>query len=228
MKRVKRILLDLDGPLLDGKQRHYHCYRTILEIRGFKPIAIEEYWAGKRALVDRRILLNMSGAGAIYDDFLAAWLSAIETPALLALDTVQDGAVECLRGWKGRGIELVLVTMRKNRHGLEDQLNLTGLRAHLDSVLVSDHAEGGEGKAQAVREFYLAHPDGGYADETLWVGDTEADWGAARSLGCDVVLVANGLRNAAYLQSLKSVRVEPSIASLKDVTIEKAGKLHGD
>jgi len=223
MSVIKKILLDLDGPLLDGRQRHYHCYRNILKQRGFEPVGIDEYWETKRALVNRRALLNMSGAGIIYDDFLVAWLSVIESPELLALDRVQGGAVECLRGWKERGIELILVTMRKNKRGLEDQLNVTGLRQYLDGVLVSDHADGGEGKAEVVREFHLVNPDDGFEDYTLWVGDTEADWAAARSLGCDVALVSNGLRNEEYLRSLNAARVVPSIASLKDVARQKQG-----
>jgi phosphoglycolate phosphatase len=223
MKCIKKILLDLDGPLLDGKERHYHCYRSILEKFGFKPVGIDEYWEKKRALVNRRNLLNMSGAGMIYDDFLAAWLSMIESPEVLALDKVQEGAVECLRNWKEQGIELTLVTMRKNKRGLEEQLNSTGLRQHLDSVLVSDHAEGGEGKADVVRQFHSDNPDNRFEVNTLWIGDTEADWEAAKSLGCDVVLVSNGLRNEKYLKSLERALVEPSIASLKDAVMEKWG-----
>ena len=51
---------------------------------------------------------------------------------------------------------------------------------------------------------------------SLWIGDTEADWEAARSLGCPVVLVANGLRTKDYLMSLEGAVVRPSIASLRE------------
>lgn len=213
MSAVKKIFLDLDGPLLDGKERHYHCYRSILERFGFKPIGIDEYWKKKRALVNRRDLLSMSGAEEIYDDFLAAWLTLIESPDMLALDKVQEGAVDCLRSWKEQGIELTLVTMRKNKSALEEQLKSTGLRQHLDTVLACDHADGGVGKADAVRKCFQGKVNKG---DTLWIGDTEADWDAATSLGCSVVLLSNGLRNEAYLRSLQGAVVKPSIASLKD------------
>lgn len=213
MSERKQIVLDLDGPLLDGKERHYYCYRNIIENAGFSPIGIDEYWAKKRALVDRRELLEMSGAGMIYDDFLAAWLLAIESPRMLALDKVQEGAFDCLRRWREQGIKLTLVTMRKNKVGLEEQLKSTGLYQFLDAVLPCDHADGGVGKAEAVRASF---PRMVSEEDVLWIGDTEADWEAANSLGCGVALVANGLRNEAYLRSLHGALVTPSIASLKD------------
>jgi phosphoglycolate phosphatase-like HAD superfamily hydrolase len=218
MSHIKQVFLDLDGPVLDGKDKHYHCYRSILERFGFKPIDIDEYWEKKRALVNRRDLLKISGAEAIYDDFLAAWLLLIESPNMLALDKVQAGAVDCLRSWKERGIELTLVTMRKNKQALEAQLNSTGLHQHLDAVLVCDHADSGVGKADAVRNLFQGKVKKGGA---LWIGDTEADWEAAKSLGCDVVLLSNGLRNEAYLKTLEGAVVRPSITLVKDEVLEK-------
>lgn len=211
---VKQIFLDLDGPLLDGKERHYRCYKVILERYGYKPIAIDEYWEKKRDLLSRRDLLDLSGAGNIYDVFLADWLSMIEAPEMLALDKVQDGAIECLRNWKMRGIVLTLVTLRKNKPGLDVQLGVTGLKPYLDAVFACDHAEGGEGKAAAVRCMYS---DGGLIRNAVWVGDTEADWTAAKLLGCAVILVSNGLRSESYLKSLEGASVKPSIRELKDL-----------
>lgn len=211
MNHIKQIFLDLDGPLLDGKERHYHCYRSILERYDFKPVGIDEYWETKRGLVNRRDLLSFSGAEEIYDEYLAAWLAMIESPEVLALDRVQAGAIDRLRGWKEQGIKLTLVTMRRNQAALEDQLTATGLRQFLDAVLVCDHAEGGEGKADAVRSMFQTKV---LTENALWIGDTEADWEAAQSLGCNIVLVANGLRSEKYLGTLKSALVVPSISSI--------------
>lgn len=218
MSDLKQIFLDLDGPLLDGKERHYFCYQRILEQFKFKPIGIDKYWEKKRARGDRRDLLRMSGAEEIYDDFLAAWLASIESPEALVLDKVQEGAIDCLNSWKKQRIELILVSMRKNKPGLDDQLKLLELRPLLDDVLVCDHADGGDGKADAVRKMYQAKR---FKENALWIGDTEVDWEAAKSLGCDVVLISNGLRNEEYLRSLDGALVKPSIASLKDEVLRK-------
>ena len=53
-------------------------------------------------------------------------------------------------------------------------------------------------------------------EDVLWIGDTEADWEAGNALGCGVVLVSNGLRNEAWLKSLRGAKVKSSILSLKD------------
>jgi phosphoglycolate phosphatase-like HAD superfamily hydrolase len=213
MRAIKHIFLDLDGPLLDCKERHYFCYRAILKKFGFKPIGIEEYWEKKRALLNRRDLLSLSGASEIYEEFLASWLLLIESPDALALDKVQEGAIGCLHSWKAQGIKMTLVTMRKNKLALEAQLAFTGLRPFLDTVLVCDHADGAQGKADAVRHIYS---ESSFKRNAIWIGDTEADWGAAQSLGCEVVLLANGLRNEGYLKELKDSVVKSSIMSLKE------------
>jgi len=213
MSGIKQIFLDLDGPLLDGQEKHYHCYRRILEKSGFKPIGIDEYWKNKRALVNPRDLLSRSGAEEIYDDFLTAWLAMIEYPDALVLDKAQEGAVDCLRSWREQGVELTLVTMRKSKRAIEDQLKSTALRRVLDSVVACDHAESGVGKADAVRKSFQGN--GGNKESIMWTGDTEADWEAANLLGCRIVLLSNGLRNKAYLESLQGALVKPSISSLK-------------
>jgi phosphoglycolate phosphatase len=214
MSNFKKIFLDLDGPLLDGKKKHYYCYRVILEKFNFTPIGIDEYWEKKRALVNRRDLLNISCAGEIYESFLAEWMEMIESPEALDLDEMQEGAVDCLLGWKSQGAELILVTMRKNKQALNEQLNLMGLRQYLDTIIVCDHDEGGKGKANAVKKKYSIKQ---LDRHLLWIGDTEADWEAANSLGCAIILLSNGLRNEAYLNSLNGAVVAPSISSLRKI-----------
>ena len=152
----------------------------------------------------------MSGAEDIYADFLSDWLELIESPEALALDTVQEGVYERLCDWKEQGIELVLVTMRKNKQGLDAQLKLTGLHPFLDAVLMCDHAKGGTGKADAVRNRYRDRPFA-FEKHALWIGDTEIDWEAAQSLQCGVVLLSNGLREGDYLATLGGAMVMPSI-----------------
>jgi phosphoglycolate phosphatase-like HAD superfamily hydrolase len=192
------IILDLDGPLLDGRDRHYACYKEILQGHGHTPLDPARYWAMKRDRADRRAQLAATGAETIYGAFLDAWLERIESPAMLALDRVQPGAPETLRRWKTSGYRLVLATLRAHPDWLRSQLAATGLDRLLDDVVVSRHDDGGEGKARKVRE---AVPDL-VPGNALWVGDTEADVSAARALGCPVWAVTCGLRTEEFLRSL--------------------------
>lgn len=211
LSNVKRIFLDLDGPLLDGRQKHYNTYKKILDYYGYKPIDIEAYWNKKRASLNRRDLLNLSGAIDIYDDFLKDWIALIETPEMLAFDLVQEGAIDCLIEWKKKELTVTLVTMRKNKRGLEGQLAALGLKRYLDMVLVCDHAQGGEGKAATVRGMF---PDVDLTRNSVWIGDTEVDWEAAGILKCPIFLVSNGIRDQEYLKSLGGGFIAASINDL--------------
>ncbi len=192
------VVLDLDGPILDGCHRHYACYADILSENGYAAIKLNEYWEMKRRRVDRRAQLAASGAECLYDVFLQKWIERIETEPYLALDLLQIGAMEKLTEWKDQGVQLVLATQRHNAKSLLRQLAEFRLAPLFEHVVACDHAEGGGGKARRVQE--VLHKCG--ANRLLWVGDTEVDVEAARKLGCPIWTVSCGLRSEAYLLSL--------------------------
>lgn len=195
---IHTVILDLDGPILDGQLRHYACYRQILTAHGYIPVDAATYWRMKRERVDRRQLLAASKAEAIYEEFLSEWLALIESPALLALDRLQPGVPARFIEWKNAGIVLVLATMRSQPERLDAQLKVLVLRELFEYVIVSPHRLAGTGKARKVRETVV---DLNPAD-CLWIGDTEIDVEAGRSMGCPVWAVTCGLRTESYLSSL--------------------------
>jgi phosphoglycolate phosphatase len=196
----KHIVLDLDGPILDGRLRHYACYRDILLELGREPIDIDRYWALKREMTGRDKVLELSGAENEYDRFLQKWLANIERDEYLKLDRIQDGAKEKLAAWKERSdIVVILATMRNDRSALIQQLDDLEISGLLDKIVVSPHKYGAEGKARAV----LDSLSRGDLSDGLWIGDTEADIHAAEFLKCQVWALSCGLRNAERLASLK-------------------------
>jgi phosphoglycolate phosphatase len=209
MMAVKTIVLDLDGPLLEGMWRHYQCYRDILAERSFKPIPMQQYWEMKRNRIDRRQLLALSNAGDLYDEFLAAWMARIETREYLALDRLQNHVVDILRDWKKSGIRLLLVTMRNNPDNLCGQLVELGITQYFDEVVVVGRAHACTNKAENIR---LLLKDS-RLEEIIWVGDTEVDIQAARELGIKVCALSCGLRSAEYLASLSPDMLEKDLNS---------------
>jgi phosphoglycolate phosphatase-like HAD superfamily hydrolase len=213
MNGIKNLFIDLDGPLLNGKQRHYFCYKSILLNKGFIPLNINDYWNLKRSKISLRILLEMSNAQEIYNDFIKDWLVSIESPSALTLDRVQYGAFKCLRIWKELSLNINLVTLRKNFSNLDKQLICTGLKPYLNSIIICNHEEGAVGKANKVYNHFSSND---LADNSLWIGDTEIDFNAANLLGCKCILLTNGLRTKSYLKSLNAPILVPSINKLKD------------
>ena len=207
------VILDLDGPLLDGRYRHYACYSRILVERGCLPMGLERYWQMKRERKDRRDQLSATHAESIYDEFVSRWLRLIETPEYLALDRVYPWVVEMLGKWKHEGRRLVLATQRHDAFALRNQLAIFALDRFLDHVVVCDHREGGLGKARLVREVAGSNAD----DEFVWIGDTEVDIEAARLFGCPVWAVCCGLRTEAYLRSLSP---DHTCCDLREVELE--------
>lgn len=209
-EQIETILLDLDGPLLDGKVRHYHCYADILTALGYSPMVMNTYWEMKRNRQSRREILALSGAWDIYDTFLTEWIQKIEQLYYLVLDQIQTGAIAQLKKWNKSGLDVHLVTMRRKKENLLDQLHVTGLKQYLSSVIVCDHAKGGTGKAEAVNG---ALP-GIRVASSLWIGDTEADLDAARYFGCPVWLLSCGLRTKEHLLRLQPDFLSDSIANV--------------
>lgn len=196
---IRTIILDLDGPLLDGQHRHYRCYYDILMENGFTPLPSEEYWTMKRQRLDRHQQLAASQADGIYSLFLHSWRQRIEEKKYLAYDRLQPGSLEKLQEWKSRKLELILVTLRNNQENLHEQLGSLGLQPLLDAI-VAVGTDGGEaGKADAARPYVERLQSA----DVLWVGDTETDIAAARRLGVPVCAVGCGLRTEEYLESLK-------------------------
>ena len=215
---INTIVLDLDGPLLEGKKRHYKCYADILSRHGFVPLDIDVYWQMKRACVNRRDILSKSHAEGMYDTFLDEWLANIEKQDYLACDELQPNVLIKLKQWNEKGIKLILATMRKNEDNLNQQLQNLGLKPCFDSVVVCDHSKGGVGKAESVRTRY---PDLNRG-KCLWIGDTEADAQAAAHLGCPRILVSCGLRDDEHLKSYAPMTIKPF---LFDVDISSYLKL---
>lgn len=195
----KTILLDLDGPLLDGMLRHYQCYVDIMTAHGSEYLTMDVYWEMKRNRTSRRDQLTATDSLSLYDVFLSEWIGNIEAPKYLALDIVQKGANEILKTWNKLGFKIILITMRNDRAALMQQLETTGLLEYFTDVLVSSHVDGGLGKARQV----LHHHPEVKQEICLWIGDTEVDAEAARYLGCSVCLLTCGLRTEAYLRSLE-------------------------
>jgi len=215
---IRTIVLDLDGPLLDGMYRHYQCYSDILTAHGFDPIPMHQYWEMKRNRVDRRQLLTLSNSAGIYDEFLAAWMGRIETKEYLALDRLQDHVVDILRDWKKSGIRLLLATMRNNAANLHWQLGELGIAQLLDEVVVVGSSQAGASKSAEIRPLL----NDIRLNEVIWVGDTEVDIYAAREMGVEVCALTCGLRAEEYLASLLPDMIEENLSALAEKLVCQA------
>lgn len=209
------VAVDVDGPILDGKLRHYSCYSDILRKYGYVPTDIDTYWCAKRQGLSVREQLGLSGAADLGETFKVEWLEMIETPQRLALDQPWDGAVEKIGLWQREDVEVLFATHRRYRERVHRQLVGLGLAVG-GNLATADPRGGAADKAEAVREKVRLLD----VSQGVWIGDTEVDVEAARLIGWRVWVVTCGLRDASYLEAL-----QPDAMSdrLTDIHLPAAG-----
>ena len=190
-KRFDYVFCDLDGTLLEDKQRHYECYKAIVKKYGGNCIPPDEYWNDKRDKVKRTVLLEKTGFQGTYDDYLSEWLALIETPEFLKYETLRPDTLSFLEWLRDNSEHIVLTTQRRNRKNLLSQLEKLGISGYFEEVVSGDN------KTDIL--------DGKYNKDSLVTGDTEADEETAERLGCNFIAVISGLRNEKYLAADRKI-----------------------
>jgi len=186
------IFLDLDGPVLEGKYRHYQCYKDIIDVYGGDVLNIDTYWDMKRSKVSRDIILSRSNFKGSYQDFLTAWMSNIEKEKYLKLDFVKPEAIETIKQWENVSDKTVLVTMRQNRVFLINQLKSLGVYSILHEVIQCPPQKN-NAKYESLKDKKFT--------SAIFIGDTEEDTNTAKMLRIKSIGITNGLRKKEFLSA---------------------------
>ncbi len=188
MSRFDFVFCDLDGTLLDDKLRHYKCYQDIVRHYGGKCISLEEYWEDKRNKVKRTELLEKTNFGGTYDEYVSEWNRLIETDKYISYETLKPDAILVLKWLRENSKHLVLVTMRQDMNILRKQLLDFNLIQYFDEIVKGDPIK--ERKEDLLNKQY--------GENSIVIGDTEADQQLARKIGSKFIAVVSGLRDARY------------------------------
>lgn len=190
------IFIDLDGPILDGKKRHYECYKDIVSELNGTVIPQEEYWNLKRQKQNHYILYELSQLKDKTDIFMSRWVTLIEDKEYLQYDELKPNIKVALTEIGSFGNKVILVTMRKNKDNLFWQLEKLGLCHFFDKILICDGIDINS-KAEQIADSF----GGG----NLFIGDTEIDIYTADVLDMDFVGINNGLRSKSIFLDRYSV-----------------------
>jgi phosphoglycolate phosphatase len=213
MTKFQQIFLDLDGPILDGKQKHYFCYERIFSLYNKTPLDINEYWDFKRAGDSLEEILQKTNSIDILGLYRSAWSDLIESELALKFDKLQEGAADFLEACHQKKISLILVTMRKSRQKLISQLSSLQILESFKSIFSMESNGDYISKASLIKDFLL---DSDVKKKSLWVGDTEIDYNASIYSGCQAILVSNGIRSADFLGKLNNAKVCKDISILTE------------
>ena len=188
---MRIIALDLDGTLVDCKERQSLLAASLCRAAGFE-LNIEAFWAAKRAGATTASAICGQGIDVPLATKLSKlWVKHIESEAWLRMDRLLPGVMSTLHDARELGFRLHLVTARTNERALSRQLRWLSIAPFFDHVEVVCPQEASQQKAK-----YLAA-----VAPIVFIGDSESDAAAANGAQIKFVAVTNGQRSAAYLQA---------------------------
>lgn len=186
------IFLDLDGTILDGKLKHYNCYRDILIKDGGQPLDMDIYWDMKRSKIKRTIALERSFYKKSYEDFYKQWIDNIEKKAYLEYDFLKPDVIDTIQNWRSTVNRVFLITMRNNRENLLWQLAKLNIFNLFDGVFSCRNLDNVT-KYDAIRDINF--------NTGLVIGDTEQDVELAKKCGIKCIGITNGLRDKSFIDA---------------------------
>jgi phosphoglycolate phosphatase len=219
MRRIRAVLVDLDGTLLDtAADLAAAVNRTHAEL-GLPPCelsAIATYVGkGLQMLVRRALAGSLEGA---VDEalFQRAWPLFERHYAAESgrQTTVYPGAREGIDRLRGRGFRLACVTNKSERYTL-DLLRDTGFGAAFEVVVSGDTVA--RKKPDPAPYLFACERLGVPTAEALVIGDSENDVRAARAAGCAVWCVPYGYNEGRPFESLACDRAVATLAEAAEL-----------
>lgn len=178
MSKLRTVLFDLDGTLIDSLRLILDSYHHTLAQHGI-PARTDDDW--------------LKGVGTPLTVQLAEWRDEIGTiEALIAtyrdynlkhhdrMVTVYPGVLQAVREIKAAGIQTGLVTS-KNRHGAIRGLKLVGLEALMDVLVCADEVTNPKPHPEPVEKAVALL--GADPTTTVYVGDSVHDMHSGRAAG---------------------------------------------
>ncbi len=222
-----RIITDFDGVIVDLADRYYHMYllrldRVRLPGLSLRVLTKDEFWALKRQQIDDRDLALRSGlTGDRADTFVGLRDRNAHQLEYLHLDQLIPSAIDALEQIQSKGIELVLMTMRRTSElkVAFDRYNLGRFFPHPYCYCLSDshHKQGDiQDKTNLMAQALI---DLGPDEDTWMVGDTEADILAAQAHQIRVMGVLSGIRDENSLAQYRPNRIVLNLAAAVEIIL---------
>lgn len=178
------IFFDLDGTLIDSKMRLYKLFQEIIPQ---STLTYDDYWNFKSNQVSNESILRteFDFDTASVSIFNKEWMKRIESPDLLASDTVFPGLQVALSDLRSKSM-LHICTARQFRNRTLDQLKALGLLPYFETVMITEQTRSKE-------ELISETPGLGPND---WIiGDTGKDIKVGKFLGIKTCAVLSGFLN---------------------------------
>ena len=218
MKIVNRnIFIDFDGTLVDIAPRHYRVYKKCVGKMGGTPLDRKKYWELKRDNISWNELLPMSGLEVNNrGDYLELFIDRIESLEELYRDELFVDSLSTLKKLSSNGNKLYLLSLRRNSDALDKQIEKLGIGCFFEKIL-SGHSDTKEGtllkKADIIKQT-IDNPE-----DSIIVGDTEADVSAAQQLNATSIALLSGIRSKEFLKSMEPDYLVAGIGDVANINL---------
>jgi phosphoglycolate phosphatase len=197
------IFFDLDGTLLDSKERLYQLFQHLVPA---SKLSFMGYWELKRNKISHREILTnqFSYTDTDYLLFEDEWMQRIELQEWLSLDKPFEGVTDYLRELKGR-YKLYIITARQFKDVAMQQIKLYNWDELFEGILVTGQK----------REKYDMVKAAIVLSEDDWlVGDTGKDIQTGQKLGIHTAAVLSGFLNKKSLEKYSPDKIVNSVLDL--------------
>jgi phosphoglycolate phosphatase-like HAD superfamily hydrolase len=199
------IAFDLDGTLIDIKERDYKVYSDILKNNTFKPLNIAEYWNLRRKHTNIFEILEQSSDSESFGQyFLVQRNLLIESNEYLTLDKLFKHARKTIL-YVRSVYNCIMVTRRKNETDTINQIFRLGIK---DLFKYSIIVQGD--KIDAFKSI---------ENLRYVVGDTENDIIPANNLNLKSVAVTTGIRDYSFLKTCGPSYIISSLEKLLEIVL---------
>lgn len=208
---MRTFYFDLDGTILDIRCRLYSIYIDIVKELGGEALSEEVYWQAKREQLPEEVIARKSNVENV-QKYIGLRKENIELPKYLKYDELIPQALESLSELK-KNNQMVLVTLRKSKENLYQQLRRFKIEPLFDKVLTgSDGEEQWRFKAKIISSDSHFEPQ-----DCFIVGDTETDILAGKFLNIGTIAVLSGIRSKNKLVLSQPDYIIKDISQIKNV-----------
>lgn len=191
-KVEKRIAFDLDGTLLNSKDRHTLVMDTVLKEFGISLDTDDLLSFKSEGLNNIDWLLSKGINKEVAARIQSRWIELVENAEYLAKDVLIDGVKDRLFSLSKRN-ELFLITARSNEKNANEQIERLGLTQYFTQIkIVRPGSESTRTKSSFLIDNRI----------DMMVGDTETDYHAAINAHCEYYLLNSGFRSEVFWKSL--------------------------
>jgi len=212
MNKIACYFFDLDGTLIDIKDKVYQAHVNACLKNNQLPLQKETYWELKRNKINEEKIVNFSPD--IFKKYNEFRIMNLEDEATLELDSVFPGVKGLLKKLNNQNNILFLITRRKHSDRLKKELKKLHLIKYFQYILTlfpKKNKENINGKMMIIQSKENIYKD---YKEKIIIGDTEDEIECGKMLSFKTVSVTNGMRN---LKILKGFNPDYLFDSVKDL-----------